>query len=240
MGAHYAAQLSGEMPLIRDPASVAYLTKLGESLARLTERNDLEWHFAIVDSKDVNAFALPGGYIYVNRGVIERATSMAQVAGVVGHEIGHVVQRHSVKQMQKSRGASIGYAGLCLLSPQTCENAGGVIDVAANGVFAKFSRNDEAEADAEGVKLLVRAGIDPHGIPELFRILLDERKQAPGPLDEFFLSHPLEEDRITATNALIARYPAARLKGLVRDTPDFEAFKRRLQSRPASMPATTP
>lgn len=115
-----------------------------------------------------------------------------------------------------------------------------MIDVAANGVFARFSRNDEAEADAEVVTLLVRAGIDPRGIPEMFCILLDERKQAPGPVDAFFLSHRLEEDRITATDALIARYPAAQLKGLVDDAPDFQAFKRRLQSLPVSQPPAKP
>jgi predicted Zn-dependent protease len=237
MGANYAVQVSKQMPLVRDPESTAYLSELGQSLATLTERSDLEWHFAIVDSKDVNAFAVPGGYIYVNRGLIERAQTMAQVAGVVGHEIGHVVRRHSVKQIQKARGASIGYAGLCLVSPQTCRDAGDVINVAATGVFAKFSRDDESEADAEGVKLMVRAGIDPHGIPEMFRILLDERKQAPGAMDEFFASHPLEEDRIASTNALIARYPAMDLKGMTADSPRFQAFKARLASLPESKPA---
>ncbi|MBI1809735.1 MAG: M48 family metalloprotease [Gemmatimonadetes bacterium] len=238
MGANYAAQVSKQMPLVDDPASTAYLTELGNTLAKLTERSDLVWHFAIVDSKDVNAFAVPGGYIYVNRGLIERAQTMAQVAGVVGHEIGHVVRRHSVKQMEKEKGASIGYAGLCIVSPQTCRDAGDVISVAANGVFAKFSRDDEAEADAEGVKLLVRAGIDPHGIPQMFRILLDERKQTPGALDTFFASHPLEEDRIAATNALIAQYPAAQLKGMVVDGPRFQEFKQRLQSLPVSKRAS--
>jgi len=236
MGANYASQVAKQMPLIRDPEVLAYLSVLGDSLARLTDRNDLEWHFAIVDSKEVNAFAIPGGYIYVNRGLIERSKTMAQVAGVVGHEIGHVVKRHSIKQMQKSQGANIGVTGLCILT-RVCENAGGLLDLAAGGVFAKFSRDDEAEADAEGVRLVVRAGIDPHGIPEMFRILLDERKAAPGAMDEFFMSHPLEEDRITATNALIASYAPERLKGLTNDSPRFQAFKARLASLPESKPA---
>ncbi len=237
MGANYAGTVAKQMPLVKDPEALAYLTVLGDSLARLTERSDLEWHFAIVDAKEVNAFAVPGGYVYVNRGLIERAQTMAQVAGVVGPEIGHVLKRHSIKQMQKAQGANIGVTAICTLT-RVCDNgASGLIDVAATGVFAKFSRNDESEADAEGVRLMVRAGIDPHGIPEMFRILLDERKTAPDGLAEFFASHPMEEDRIVASTALIATYPAAQLKGLTNDSPRFQAFKRRLQSLPQSPPA---
>ena len=103
-------------------------------------------------------------------------------------------------------------------------------------LFAKFSRDDEAEADAEGVKLMVAAHISPDGVPEMFRILLDERKSKPAGLDAMFLSHPLEEDRITATKALIATYPSGAVAGLTKDAPDFQSFKKRLQSLPASPP----
>ena len=81
---------------------------LGDSIAHVTKRSDLDWQFYVVDSPEVNAFAVPGGFIYVNRGLIERAQNMAQVAGVLGHEIGHVTRRHSIKQMEKAQGANIG------------------------------------------------------------------------------------------------------------------------------------
>ncbi len=234
MGASYAGQIAQQMPLIQDPEVVRYINVLGDSLARLTPRKDLVWHFSIVDSKEVNAFAVPGGYIYVNRGLIERATNMSEVAGVIGHEIGHVTMRHSIKQMQKAQGANIGVSAACVLT-HVCDSGLGqtAISVAGGAVFAQFSQKDEAEADAEGVKTMIAAHINPNGIPSMFRILLDERKATPGAVDAFFATHPLEESRIATTQAQIATYPASQRNGST-DSPNFQAFKRRLSSLPPS------
>jgi predicted Zn-dependent protease len=233
MGASYATQIAKELPLVQDPEVNRYITILGDSLARVADQRNLNWHFTVVDSRDVNAFAVPGGFIYVNRGLIERATTMAQVAGVIGHEIGHVTRRHSIKQMQKAQGTNIGATLLCTLT-SVCNSgmAQSGINLAANAAFARFSRTDEAEADEEGVRFLIRAQIDPNGIPEMFAILLKERKEQPGALDAFFASHPLEESRITDTQRLIAAYPAAQSQGLTRDTPNFQEMKKRLLSLP--------
>ena len=233
MGASYATQIAKELPLVQDPEVNRYITVLGDSLAKVADQRNLDWHFAIVDSKEVNAFAVPGGFIYVNRGLIERSTTMAQVAGVVGHEIGHVTRRHSIKQMQKSQGTNIGATLLCTLT-SVCNSqiAQTGISLAANAAFAKFSRTDEAEADDEGVRYLIKSHIDPNGIPEMFEILLKERKQSPGTLDAFFASHPMEESRIADSKRLIATYPRAETTGLTRDTPNFQAFKKRLMSLP--------
>ena len=233
LGAGYAAQIAKELPLVKDPEVVRYITILGDSLARVADQRNLDWHFTVVDSREVNAFAVPGGFIYVNRGLIERATTMAQVAGVIAHEIGHVTRRHSVKQMQKAQGANIGATLLCTLT-SVCNSgmAQTGISLAANAAFAKFSRTDEAEADEEGVRYLIRARIDPKGIPEMFAILLKERKEQPGAVDVFFASHPMEESRITDTERLIAGYPAAQTQGLTRTSPNFEAMKKRLMALP--------
>ena len=104
LGANAAAQVSAELPLIHDAAVVSYIntTRATSSRRSPTHRN-LTWHFTVVDSKEVNAFALPGGWVYVNRGLIERATNMSELAGVIGHEIGHVTRRHSVQQLQQAR-----------------------------------------------------------------------------------------------------------------------------------------
>ena len=238
MGASYATEIEKELPLIHDPEIVNYLNVLGDSLARVVDDRSLDWHFNVVNSKDINAFAVPGGYIYINRGLIERASTMAQVAGVLGHEIGHVTKRHSIKQMQKAEGANIGVTlGCALTNACSSQAAQRGINLAASGVFAKFSRNDEAEADQEGVKTLVAAKIDPHGMPEMFQLLLDERKARPDDVSLFFASHPIEESRIAATNDAIAKYPAASLRGLAKDSPGFQAFKRRVASLPAPPPA---
>lgn len=235
MGAGYASQIAKELPLVQDPEVNRYITLLGDSLAKVADQRNLDWHFHIVDSKEVNAFAVPGGYIYVNRGLIERAATMSEVAGVVGHEIGHVTRRHSIKQMQKSQGTSLGATLLCTLTAAcNSQMAQTGINIAANAAFAKFSRSDETEADEEGVRYLIRSRIDPYGIPEMFEILLQERKASPGTLDAFFASHPLEESRITDTKRLIATYPASETTGLTRDTPNFQAFKKRLLSLPVT------
>ena len=234
IGTNYAAQISKQLPLIQDPEVVRYIKFLGDSLARVADQRNLDWHFAVVDSREVNAFAVPGGYVYVNRGLIERATSMAQVAGVIGHEIGHVTRRHSIKQMQKAQGANIGATLLCTLTSACASDlTQAALSVGANAAFAKFSRSDETEADEEGVRYVIKAGFDPNGIPEMFRILLDERKTTPTDVDRFFASHPMEESRITDTKRVIATYPAAQVTGLTRDTPAFQAFKKRLLALPA-------
>ena len=233
IGADYAAQVERQLPLVHDAEIVEFINVLGGSLARVTDDRSLVWHFSVVDSRDLNAFALPGGYIYVNRGIIERATTLAQVAGVIGHEIGHVTRRHGVKQMQKAQGANIGLTLGCVFTNICNSQAAQTgIGIAAGGIFAKFSRNDEAEADEEGVNTLIKAHLDPGGMPEMFRILLDARKERPDQVAAFFASHPLEEERIAATTAIIARQPPASLRGLTRDSPDFQAFKRRMSSLP--------
>lgn len=235
LGASTAAQVSAELPLIRDAAVVNYITTLGTQLAAVTDSRGLAWHFTVVDSKEINAFAVPGGWVYVNRGLIERATNMSELAGVLAHEIGHVTRRHSVQQMQQAQGANVGLALACTLT-RVCESGASqaAINVAGSALFAKFSRSDEAEADAEGVSTTIKAGISPYGIPSMFRLLLNERKSNPSGLEAFFASHPMEESRITATEAQIARYPASQVQGLTKDTPAFQSFRRRLLALPPS------
>jgi beta-barrel assembly-enhancing protease len=233
MGTNYSEQIAKQLPLIKDPEALRYINVLGDSLAKVTDQRDLQWHFNIVDSKEVNAFAVPGGYVYVNRGLIERAASMSELAGVMAHEIGHVTKRHSIKQMQKAQGANAGMTLTCILT-RICGSglATTAMDIGAGGMFAHFSRSDEEEADEEGVRTTIRAGIDPNGLPEMFRVLLDERKKNPGSVEAFFATHPMEEDRIVATRALIQSFPEREVEGLTRDSENFHAFKDRLESLP--------
>jgi len=235
MGAQYAQQINAQLPIVRDPEVNRYINVLGDSLARVTPRADLDWQFYIVDSPEVNAFAVPGGFIYINRGLIERAQTMNEVAGVLGHEIGHVVRRHSIKQMEQQQKGQIGVTLVCVLTPNVCNNQAGATAINALGgaVFAKFSRQDETEADQEGVVFTTRAGIDPRGIPAMFQILLDERQSRPDAVSAWFATHPLEESRIAATQAQIQRtVPPAVLTSLTRDTRNFHTFQARLRSLP--------
>jgi predicted Zn-dependent protease len=196
-----------------------YINVLGDSIARLTERPDLPWTFYVVNAKEINAFVVPGGYIYVNRGLIEHTQNLSQLAGVLGHEIGHVVKRHSIKQMNEMNAAQVGVG-------QTA------INVAGTAVFAKFSRDDEREADDVGIDNVVRAHIHPKGIPEMFQILLDTRTSNPGLVDGWFASHPTEEDRIHDTQAKINMINPAVLRTLTIDSQGFQNFKARVRSLP--------
>ena len=237
MGQEYAQQINAQLPIVQDPELNRYINVLGDSIARLTSRGNLDWHFFIVDAQEVNAFAVPGGFVYVNRGLIQRADQMDELAGVLGHEIGHVVRRHTVKQMEKAQGANIGVTLACVLT-SICNSqvAGAAINVAGGALFARFSRQDEAEADNEGFKNTVRAGISPVGMVTMFRKLLDERKARPGAVEAWFLTHPLEEDRITAVQAQINQLTPGQLAQLGTDTRNFHSFKSRLQSLPPSPP----
>jgi len=237
LGQEYSTRIEQELPLIHDAQVERYITRLGNRLADATDTRDLTWHFTVVNSDAVNAFAVPGGWVYVNRGLIERAADMSQLAGVLAHEIGHVTRRHSVEQMQQAQGANTGVTLLCTLT-NVCDSGAGqaAINVGGSALFAKFSRSDEQEADAEAVKTTITAGVSPRGIPAMFRILLRERERNPGALEGFFLTHPLAEDRITETESLIAAYPASALRGLEEDEAAFRSIRQRLRALPPAPP----
>jgi predicted Zn-dependent protease len=233
LGRQYAEQVAAQLPLVRDPAINAYVTDLGGRIARRTSRADLTWRFAVVNASEVNAFALPGGFIYVNRGLIERAEQMNELAGVLGHEIGHVVLRHSVKQMEKATKTNVGIAIVCTVTGWCDGGAAQIaINVAGSAWFAHHSRQDEAAADSDAVVSVARAGIDPNGIPQFFETLLRERRASPGPLGTWFRTHPLEESRVARTRALVRALAVETSRRLAGDSPDFHAFKQRLQALP--------
>lgn len=233
MGQSYSTQLNATLPVVTDPAIQSYINQLGNSIAKLTGRADLDWHFFVVNTDVVNAFALPGGYIYVNRGVIERATAMDELAGVMGHEIGHVVKRHSVKQMQSQQGANVGIALTCVLT-HVCDSQASqaAIQVGGAAVFAKFSRQDEKEADEEGFKNVIRAGISPKGLVSFFQKLMSEEKGGGSPVDAWFSDHPLTQDRIADIQKKIDAMDPALLRTLTEDNTAFHQFKDRGHALP--------
>jgi predicted Zn-dependent protease len=235
LGRQNAEQINSQLPLIRDAAVNQYVQQLGSAIAQRTSRADLDWQFFVVDSKEVNAFALPGGFIYVNRGLIERAQRLDELAGAIGHEIGHVVRRHSVQQMEKANGANVAVGLTCTLT-RLCESnvARAAIQVGGAALFARYSRRDEAEADSEAVVNVVKAGISPEGIPRLFERLMEERRTAPLRIEAFFASHPLEEDRIRETQRMIAQLDPAMLRRLAVDDPSYHQFQARLHDLPPS------
>jgi predicted Zn-dependent protease len=158
---------------------------------------------------------------------------MDELAGVLGHEIGHVVRRHSIEQMEKAQGANIGVTLACILT-NICNSqvAQAGINIAGGAVFARFSRQDELEADQEAIANTVRAGISPQGIVTMFQKLMSERRSRPSSVEGWFSTHPLEEDRIAATQASINQLTAAQ-RNLTRNTSNYNSFVARVRSLPA-------
>jgi beta-barrel assembly-enhancing protease len=233
LGRHNAEQVEAQLPLVRDQIASNYVQALGASIARSTTRRDLDWRFRIIDSRQINAFALPGGFIYVNRGLIERAERLDELAGAIAHEIGHVELRHSARQIEKQTKTGVAVELGCRLT-DLCNSdvARAAIQVGGMALFARYSRHDEAEADSAAVQLVVDAGIDPRGIPALFNRLLEERRRAPARIEVFFASHPLEEDRIVATEREIEAIAPSPPAGLRQDDPSYQAFKEHLARLP--------
>ena len=240
IGAADAAKIDSEMPLIRDTVIDRFVTALGESMATRTSRANLDWHFSVVNSPEVNAFALPGGFIYVNRGAIEQADRLDELAGIMGHEIGHVVRRHSAKQIEETEKKDAGVVLLCTLTI-ACRTIGGqiAIRVGVDAKSAHYSQKDEAEADSEGVVNTTRAGIDPEGLPSFFQKLLDTRARQPSAFESFFSTHPTDQSRVTATRKQIAAAGVAG-KDLLRDTPEFHAIQARVKTIPPPPKAPPP
>jgi predicted Zn-dependent protease len=241
LGRQDAEEVNSKLPIVTDPAVSDYIQILGESIAKTTSRSDLDWHFYVVNTKQVNAFALPGGFVYVNRGLIESTDRLDELTGSLGHEIGHVVERHSVKQMEKSQKTNLGVAAVCTLT-NICQSglAQAAVQVGGTALFARYSRLDELQADSEGVVNVTRAGYDPQGIPDLFQVLLKEREYQPTVVEGWFASHPLEEARIQRAKTLISQLPLDRSHKLIVDTPEFHAFKARVSQLPLPPPPRDP
>jgi predicted Zn-dependent protease len=232
MGQDQAAQVDSQLPILNDAAITDYVSSLGKSIASKTSRADLDWHFAVVNTDVVNAFALPGGFVYVNRGVIARARNESELAAVMGHEIEHVVRRHSVSQMEKAQGANLGVALACHFT-NICNHAAGraAIQVGGAAMFARFSRADETQADSGGFQNELRAGLDPHGMLSFFEQLMADEKSQPGLL-QWFSDHPGTADRVTDVKRWLATVPPAITSTLRTDSPAFDAMKQKLATLP--------
>jgi predicted Zn-dependent protease len=195
-----------------DPAIEAYVASVGKKLAAVSERPDLEWHFRTLDSPVVNAFALPGGYIYVTRGILATFNSEAQLAGVLGHEIGHVTARHGARQMTRAQLAGLGL-GLGSIFSSEFRKYGDLAEQGLGLLFLKYGRGDETQADELAIRYATRAGYDPREIPGTYEMLARMREAGGSSLPGFLSTHPDPGDRAARTREL-ARAAAEGKTGL--------------------------
>ncbi|HEU0016519.1 MAG TPA: M48 family metallopeptidase [Longimicrobium sp.] len=232
MGQDYARQLNRQLPLINDGASLNYLNQIGRQIARNADPRGIQYNFYLVNSAAVNAFAVPGGQVYVNRGLIERADNFSELAGVLGHEIGHVVERHSIEQWQRAQQANMGlgllYGVLLGRNPSGVEQA--AVQLGGGAVFAGYGRDAEREADAVAIPYLIRTGINPNGMVTFFQKLLQEQQRAPSRVEQWFSTHPLTQERVNNTRAAIQATPGANSPQLTVDTQAFQSFKARVRA----------
>lgn len=237
LGAYQAAYIDSVAPLISDSIITGYVAALTRSMASRTSRADLDWRVKVVNTSLVNAMALPGGFLYVTRSLIEQSDSLDELAGVMAHEIGHVVRRHSVKQMHEKKKQDVALLMLCTLT-RACSTVGGAIavQVGADAATAQYSQQDESEADSMAVVITSQAGIDPDGLPVFLQKMLEQRSEQPTPLDAFFASHPTDERRISAVRRQIAALGELAGRRLIRDAPEFHSVQERLRALPPPPP----
>src|SRR5947199_106687 len=195
MGHDYDKQVVASIGLYPDSGLQRYLQQFGTRLAATSERPNLAWTFRVGDDPVVNAFALPGGFIYVTRGIFAHLNSEAELAGVVGHEIGHVTARHSVSQLSKQQLAQLGLAVGTIASPEF-EQFAGLASQALGVLFLKYSRDAESQADELGLRYLRRGNYDPREMPHVFE-MLDRVSQAQGGgrVPQWLATHPNPENR---------------------------------------------
>jgi predicted Zn-dependent protease len=203
LGNQMAAQVAQQMQLSNDATAKAYLTMVGERIHAATPLADRPFTFDIVNDPSVNAFSIPGGHIYINSGLIAQADKADELAGVVAHEISHVVARHVIKQVETQQ--EIGAIGSILLGQNPGALQQLLAQVIAGGAMARFSRADEKEADDLGLQFMTKAGYDPHGMLDMFQKLMSLEKGGNSSVARFFADHPGTQDRINDISGRIAK-----------------------------------
>jgi predicted Zn-dependent protease len=208
-GRQAAAQVERQMPILRDAQATAYVNAIVRRLAAQAPGPEFRYQAKVVNSPEINAFALPGGYIYVNRGLIRAVRNEAELAGVIAHEIAHVAERHGTEQATKAYGAQAGVGLLAQVLGGRDRRLGlpeqiiGTLGV--NAAFMKFSRNAEHEADRVGASIMARAGYDPMAMASFFDLLQAQKRSNPNAVAKFFSSHPPASDRSARIRANAAQ-----------------------------------
>ncbi len=230
IGKQYATEIERSAKLLTDPVVNEYVNRVSQNLARNSDLA-IPLTVKVIDDPSINAFTLPGGFIYVNSGVLLAADEEDQLAGVIAHEIGHAAARHWASQMTKATIAQYAMIPLMIV-PMSAAVYYGVVEAYLNGVplaFLRFSRKDEQEADFLGLQYMFKAGYDPNSYVGFFGKVMDEERRSPGSMSTVFATHPPTGDRIIKSEEEIQRILPKRDQYLV-STSEFDDIKARLQT----------
>jgi predicted Zn-dependent protease len=229
MGKQYAMMVEQTARMVQDPVINEYVNRIGQNLVRNSDAK-VPFTIKVIDSDEINAFALPGGFFYVNSGLILAADEEAELAGVMAHEIAHVAARHQMQQMTRMQYASLATIPLIFVgSWGVYEAASLAINLALPITFMKFSRNFETEADYLGLQYMYKAGYDPQAFVSFFEKVEAKEKAKPGTLSKAFASHPPTPDRITRAQDEIKKILPAQPQYIL-STSEFDSIKARLAS----------
>jgi beta-barrel assembly-enhancing protease len=227
MGKQYAMMVESSARMIQDPVVTEYVNRVGQNLVRNSDAK-VPFTIKVVDSDDINAFALPGGFFYVNSGLILAADDEAELAGVMAHEIAHVAARHATREMTRANYVSMASIPLIFVNSWGIyEAANAAMSLALPLTFMKFTRSFEAEADYLGLQYMYKAGYDPQAFIAFFEKIKAQEKQKPGSLAKAFATHPQTPDRIEKSQEEIREILPARPEYIV-NTSEFNEVKARL------------
>ena len=240
MGKQYAMMVEQTARMVWDPVVNEYVNRIGQNLVRNSDAK-VPFTIKVIDSDEINAFALPGGFFYVNSGLILAADEEAELAGVMAHEIAHVAARHQMQQMTRLQYANLATIPLILVGSWGVYQAASLaINLALPITFMKFSRNFESEADFLGLQYMYKTGYDPQAFVSFFEKVEAREKAKPGTLARAFASHPPTPDRITKAQEEIKRILPSQPQYVV-NTSEFDSVKDRLatiENRKKAIPAT--
>ena len=228
LGKQLAQEVERQAKIIDDPVIAEYVNRLGQNLVRNSDAK-VPFTIKVLDTEEVNAFALPGGFFFVNSGLILKADSEAELAGVMAHEIAHVAARHGTKQATRGEMAQIGMIAASIFVPYTMAGYGAMqgANLLIPMGFLKFSRSMEREADFLGLQYLYKTGYDPTAFVDFFEKIQSMEKKKPGTVSKVFSTHPMTDDRIQAAQGEIQKILVAKPEYVV-NTSEFNDVKARL------------
>ena len=224
-GQAFVAQHEQQIKLYTDPDVTNYINDLGQSLVRYSKRKDIAYTFKVVDTKGINAYAVPGGFIYVHLDLIRSSKTESELAAVIGHEIGHIVGQHSMKRLTQVYGIEI--LKQLILDEDASALKKLVTEVLAAGLLFRYSRDHERESDFYGVQNVYDAGINPEGAAVFFETLRAMRGSEPSAIEKFLSTHPVPSERVLNVRNQISGLPPK--SGLRTDSSRFRQIKRRIQ-----------
>jgi predicted Zn-dependent protease len=238
LGKQMAQEVERQAKIVDDPIIAEYVNRVGQNLVRNSDAK-VPFTIKVVDSEEINAFALPGGFFFVNTGILLNADNEAEMAGVMGHEIAHVAARHGTRQASTAQTVNLATIPLIFMGGWVGYGIRQGIGLAIPMGFLQFSKTYESEADMLGLEYMYKAGYDPEAFVDFFEKVQSQEKRKPGTMSKVFSSHPPTEDRIKHSQEMIQKYLKAKPEYVV-STSEFNDVKARVVAMHGRRTVTDP